>query len=597
MSTMASESQGLFESLQPDAEVQLIKSWIENYSCANMEKGDGKGSFYWVGEFNDQTLNPVKHRRKIKSKKLEFVGWGSKPLIEFLQSIGKDTGKELSQHNVAAIINDYVHNFNLLHPVKKKRVVCDERLYSLFGKKSIPRIKIHELLNEHFADNHDSSEDDHLNSSEEYEDVNVTGKKRKVFNSDEKAPVQKKKTSETRLSHFAAIISENIKLLYLKRSLVQELVKQPESFEGKLLGSYIRIKSDPMDFSQKNLHQLHPVTGVKNVSGNGGLPEEVLLQVPNVIKDIPICMLSDDGFSKEEVDDLCQRAKDGLLKRPTVVEVEQKARILHEDITKHWIPRELAYLQNLIDRANDKGWRKEYPSSFWETLICSITLFEYLEKKKRLQTPSEQSKLLTEVPKVIADKLEPESTTSQEQLQDIQQPNDSPILIQKDVSRPTNDLVADQAIPSNGSYVEEAQLVVIDRFDKGQTETTKNTGSEEHFISFQWVEDKQMPKTIGLGQTVDLSNVIELSDDEEETHEQVVEVKTNDKEDEYECTRPKWFYVDPQGQTQGPFSRTDLKRWSDAGYFSPDFKVWRDGQTPDCAILLTDMLSRCSSKG
>lgn len=26
-----------------------------------------------------------------------------------------------------------------------------------------------------------------------------------------------------------------------------------------------------------------------------------------------------------------------------------------------WLSRELALLQNLIDRANEKGWRREYP--------------------------------------------------------------------------------------------------------------------------------------------------------------------------------------------------------------------------------------------
>ncbi|KAK9062592.1 hypothetical protein SSX86_019780 [Deinandra increscens subsp. villosa] len=588
-----------------------------------MEKGDGKGSFFWVGELNEQPPNTKKHSRKLKSKKLEFVGWASKSLIEFLQSIGKDTGKELSQHNVTAIINDYVHNFNLLHPVKKKRVVCDERLHSLFGKKSIPRIKIHELLDSHFADNHDSSEDDHLNSSEEYEDVNISCKKKKFSNFDEKAPSHKKKTSDALLSCFAAIIPENIKLLYLKRSLVQELVKQPESFEGKLSGSYIRIKSDPMDFSQKNSHQLHPVTGVKIVPGIGGLPEEVLLEVPNMIKDIPICMLSDDDFTKEEVEDLCQRVRDGLLKRPTVVETEQKAQILHEDIIKHWIPRELVYLQNLIDRANEKGWRKEYPF--------------YLERKKRLQTPSEQSKLLAEVPKVTADKLEPKSTTPQEPSQDIQQPIDSPITIHKDVLHTSNDLGANLALPAHGSKAEEDELVVLDGFDKRNTEASKNPGSGEQLTGFQWVEDKQMPKTRSSDQKVDLSyviehteptknagsgehltgfqwvedkqtpktrssdqkvdspNVIELSDDEEETHEHVGEEKAHKQEDEYDFSIPRWFYLDPQGQIQGPVSRIDLQRWSDAGYFSPDFKVWKDGQTPDQAMLLTDMLSSSQS--
>ncbi|KAJ0830283.1 putative chromatin remodeling SWIB-Plus-3 family [Helianthus annuus] len=319
--------------------------------------GDRNGSFFWVGDGDDQTLSPVKHRRKSKSKKLEFLGWGSRPLIEFLQSIGKDTGKQLSQYDVTAIINEYVHTYNLFNPMKKKRVVCDERLHSLFSKNSVPRNKIYELLNSHFAENKDSSEDDAMYDSDEYEDVNVTYKKQKVSSLEKQAPSQKKKAL---LSSFAAIIPENIKLLYLKRSLVQELVKHPESFEGKLLGSYIRIKSDPMDFSQKNSHQLHPVTGVKNVPGVSG-GHEVLLEVPNVVKDIPIRMLSDDDFSKEEVEDLYQRVKDGLLKRPTVVEVEHKAQTLHEDITKHWLPRELVHLQNLIDRANEKGWRKEYP--------------------------------------------------------------------------------------------------------------------------------------------------------------------------------------------------------------------------------------------
>ncbi|KAJ0467587.1 putative chromatin remodeling SWIB-Plus-3 family [Helianthus annuus] len=534
-----------------------------------MGKGDGK---------NERTPKVVKQRRNLKSKKLEFVGWGSKSLIEFLQSIGKDTGKELSHHKVTAIVDDYVHNFQLLHPQKKKRVVCDEKLHSLFRKKQIPLIKIHELLHSHFADNRDSSsEDDHSNSSEEYENVSSTRMKRKVSSAEKKAHSQTEKASGTLLSCFAAIVPENVKLLYLKRSLVQELVKQPESFEEKLLGSYIRIKSDPLDFSRKTSHQLHPVTGVKNV----GLLEEILLQVPNMIKDIPIRMLSDDDFSKDEIEDLCQRVKDGLLKRPTVVEVEQKAQILHEDITKHWLPRELVRLQNLIDRANEKGWRKE--------------LFAYIERKKLLQTPSEQSKLLTEVPKVTADKLEPEYTTPLEQLKDIQKPDNLPPVAHKDVPHPSNNLETDQALPLC-SNAEEDEVIILEGFDKCNTEPTKNVGSGERLTSVQRVEDKQMPETKCSRQIIDLSNLIELSDDEEETHEQVDEAKTHRQEDENEVFRLKWFYLDPQGQIQGPVSRFDLNKWNDYGYFSFDFKVWEDGQTPDRAILLTDMLSSNSSK-
>nr|XP_043612336.1 uncharacterized protein At5g08430 [Erigeron canadensis]XP_043612337.1 uncharacterized protein At5g08430 [Erigeron canadensis] len=552
---------------------------------------NGKGSFFWVEEeSNDPTFVPIKQqqrRRVVKTNKPEFVGWCSKPLYEFLQSIGNDTTKEQSQHEVTSIINNYVNMHNLTNPLRKKKVDCDDRLRYLFIKKSIARNKIFELLNPHLAKNHDSSseDDDNLYSSEEeYDDDNrIATKKQKIFNLLEKnaAPPRKKKTSETQLSSiYAAVIPENIKLLYLKRSLVEELVKQHsfENFQGKMVGSYIRIKSDPNDFFQKNSHQLHPVTGVKNVLVNGVI-HEVLLQVPNMIKDLPICMLSDEDFSKEECEDLCQRVKDGLLKRPTVVEVEQKTQVLHEDIIKHWIPRELKHLQNLIDRANEKGWRKE--------------LFDYLERKKLLQTPSEVSKLLADVPNVTADKLDPE-LTPQEQAEDINELHRSPTT-HKDVSHPTLD-------------ASEHEVPVLVEVKEGNAGPMENGRPGEHLTGLQWVEVEQVPKTKNSGQKAVLNGsagVIELSDDEEETqkqedqeetHKQDNQEETLKQDDEYDFSCKKWFYRDPQGKIQGPVSRTELKVWSDAGYFYPDFKVWKDGQTPDDAILLTDMLSGNCSK-
>ncbi|KAL0335300.1 UNVERIFIED_CONTAM: hypothetical protein Sradi_4741900 [Sesamum radiatum] len=69
----------------------------------------------------------------------------------------------------------------------------------------------------------------------------------------------------------------------------------------------------------------------------------------------------DHDSDGEECSDLRQKVAAGLLERPTVGELEQKAKILHKDITMHRIKKELALLQNLIDRANEKGWRREYP--------------------------------------------------------------------------------------------------------------------------------------------------------------------------------------------------------------------------------------------
>ncbi|XWS29963.1 hypothetical protein CRYUN_Cryun24cG0076100 [Craigia yunnanensis] len=309
---------------------------------------------FWLEEYSGKPPTSVSLKRKARSKKLEFVGWGSKSLIEFLDSIGKDTTKQISQHDVTDIIGKYVNENNLLHPAKKKRVLCDERLHSIFGRKTISRIKVYDLLETHYAENQDAWDDAFFFSSEE---ENLCEEQKGL--SLERKTYPKKKVFETPKSCFAAIVPDNIKLVYLKKSLVLDLLKDFESFEAKVVGSFVRIKSDPNYFLQKNSHLLVLVKGLKKASGNND--NNILLQVSNFVKDVSISMLSDDNFSQEECEDLHERVKTGSLKRPTVVDLEAKTRILHADITKHWLAAELTLLPKLIDRANEKGWRREYP--------------------------------------------------------------------------------------------------------------------------------------------------------------------------------------------------------------------------------------------
>lgn len=81
--------------------------------------------------------------------------------------------------------------------------------------------------------------------------------------------------------------------------------------------------------------------------------------------------------------------------------------------------------------------------------------------------------------------------------------------------------------------------------------------------------------------------VIDLSDDEENEpliHKMRTSIGTLEE--------AVWHYVDPQGDAQGPFPLASLKRWSEADYFPPDFRIWRTGQKPNEAVYLKDILSQ-----
>lgn len=201
-------------------------------------------------------------KSKLKSNKKEFVGWGSKSLIQFLESIGKNASKKLSQHDVCNIINGYVKEKNLFHPQKKKKVICDARLQAVLGRKTVNKHTIYDLLESHFAENMEKSEEDEVGymSEEEDDDYLFICERERNSNTEK---VSKKKEVDFNIPQicFAAIVVKNIKLVYLKRSLLQELSKQNETFERKVIGSFVRVKSGPHDCIKKSYHQLVQVTG------------------------------------------------------------------------------------------------------------------------------------------------------------------------------------------------------------------------------------------------------------------------------------------------------------------------------------------------
>ncbi|XP_042477400.1 zinc finger CCCH domain-containing protein 44-like [Macadamia integrifolia] len=92
-------------------------------------------------------------------------------------------------------------------------------------------------------------------------------------------------------------------------------------------------------------------------------------------------------------------------------------------------------------------------------------------------------------------------------------------------------------------------------------------------------------------QRISAVQVVELSDDDEIPGDDTCPGDTTQDLNLEYTTRSIWHYVDPYDEEQGPFPLSALKRWKESNYFSPDFKVWKTGQSREEAILLTDALA------
>lgn len=210
---------------------------------------------------SDHEIEDVEDYKTLgKTKRMEFIGWGSKPLIDFLTSIGEDTKEALSQDFVESVIRKYIRQKNLFDQEQKKKVNCDELLYAIFRKKSVSKNRIHNLLNAHFKENLEHVESMRRLArgfGEKNENVSVPCKKQKTERSAEEG-FEKEVKPEMQATGFATINADNIKLVYLRKSLVVEFLKQNESFEDKVVGSFVKVKNDPRD---PIAYQILQVTG------------------------------------------------------------------------------------------------------------------------------------------------------------------------------------------------------------------------------------------------------------------------------------------------------------------------------------------------
>ncbi|KAL9233385.1 hypothetical protein vseg_008397 [Gypsophila vaccaria] len=539
---------------------------------------------------NDNGRAPTPRTKKKGKRKIKYVGWGSRELIDFLESIGKDTRTALSHYDVTNIVNQYVVDSKLIHPEKKKkRVICDERLQTLFGgkKQSVLRNKIYDLLEPHLLENHVESEDDSYSSDEEEDKGKSAASKRRKTSTSDKKPLPEKADDEVSKSALAAMSPENIKLAYLKRSLVQQLfLNEPRNFESKVVGSFVRIKADRYDIYQKNSYQLEVVTGVKKVAGDDNPP---MLRLASTIDDINISALSEDTFSEEECGDLLRRVKEGFVKQPTVGELEEKVAMVHKDITRHFITRELIVLKNRADHANEKGLRH--------------IVMECQDRRKLLLSHEEQSRLLNEIPKVLPEKVEVETTPDDSPDGEVQKPDDSPKDADWDWEPCYNSSAAASLTNTSSKGKGPHKFGTRSNIDSQPSSPEEETPSEIEQVRLECNDNSKLHDSSeiishesehnghieGNASNGDLKpkevEVITLSDDEDE-----VEPPSSVASAHLDPECFAWYYLDPSRKVQGPFTLTTLKRWHGSGYFKSDFRIWASGQTTKQAVLLTDIL-------
>ncbi|KAL4184108.1 hypothetical protein AMTRI_Chr11g101710 [Amborella trichopoda] len=324
--------------------------------------------------------NSKKYGKKCKSGKMVFIGWGSKELISFLKSIGKDTEKPLDHVKVYEIVREYIHENKLVKPNKKSRILCDTRLRSLLGKKSLHRLRLCDSLERHLAA---SQKEESSSETSSDEDNPAASSKRKRLSDSCHETRRPGKNADEDLEIpkgvYARVSVKNIKYIYLRRSLLEKFYDNLETFESKVVGCFVRVKSDGKE--KWNNYELVQVVGIKKSLEDlkvGMTSKDIALKVSNSEKDVPISLISDDEFSEEECEELRQSMKKGLLKRPTVEELQRKAEVLHEEITIHGIGKEIEMLRRIIARAKEKG-------------------------VQQLSSPEEQKRQLRETPNIVAD--------------------------------------------------------------------------------------------------------------------------------------------------------------------------------------------------
>jgi chromatin remodeling complex protein RSC6 len=248
-----------------EGEKKMVKSNLPN-SVSEIESTE-KNEDDKIPQVLHDSLNEEKND-SCKQIPSIIEGWASKELKTFLENMKEDTNKPLTKFAVHKLLWMYIKKHKLQNPRKMSDIICDKQLRLIFEKESVGQFEMFKLLNKHFPKKafskcfkktiitiekqnfEDTSSQDIINQDKSKS--NATKVKRKGRKTNEL--FQRPNSDE-----YAAINYKNISLIYLRRSILEEFIVDP-NFESKVIGTFIKIRV-PGNSKMDSCYRLVLVTG------------------------------------------------------------------------------------------------------------------------------------------------------------------------------------------------------------------------------------------------------------------------------------------------------------------------------------------------
>jgi chromatin remodeling complex protein RSC6 len=194
--------------------------------------------------------------------------WASSELLEFIGHMRNGDNSYISQFDVQVLLLEYIKQNNLHDPRRKSQIICDARLSNLFKKPRVDHFEMLKLLEMHYlvkqasTPNADSqraiySDSAQVNNGGHNELADTLGFDRR------KAHKKIERELTINPEDYAAIDMHNINLIYLRRSVMEDLIDQVAAFSNKIAGAFVRIRISGLG-NKEDMYRLVKVLGKIN---------------------------------------------------------------------------------------------------------------------------------------------------------------------------------------------------------------------------------------------------------------------------------------------------------------------------------------------